>query len=209
MTSCDRLDDLRDYAMGELAQDARVGLERHLAGCGECAAELEALQLTTTALRSVADREIPQRIAFVSDKVFEPSPVARWFAGFWNSAARLGFASACVLSAAVVFAVAHRPAAVEPQTAAVTVNQASISRAEVQKQIDEAVTRAVAQVRSEDAATSAKLTAAALAQADARHEKEHRALLVAMEENLTVMQKRLSTYTMLAANDSVRFGDAR
>jgi anti-sigma-K factor RskA len=214
MTTCDRIDDLRDYAMGELAADARSRMERHIAGCGECAAELTSLQLTTTALRSVADREVPQRIGFVSDKIFEPSPVSRWFAdswfaGFWNSAARLGFASACVLAAAIVISVYHPfsrgPAPVQLSSLA----QTSISKADVDREINEAVahavTQAVAQVRTEDAGMSAK----ALAAADQRHEQQHQALLAAMDENMTILQKRLSTYTMLASNDAGRFGDGR
>src|SRR5579862_872358 len=86
---------LRDYAFGELPAERHPELERHLGICGECATELDRLRLTTAALRTLPDREMPQRIAFVSDKVFEPSPVTRFFAGWWNSAARLGFASAC------------------------------------------------------------------------------------------------------------------
>ena len=45
------------------------------AACGDCALELDQLRLTTAALRTLPDREIPQRIAFVSDQVFEPSRV--------------------------------------------------------------------------------------------------------------------------------------
>jgi len=42
-------------------------MEQHLAACGDCALELDQLRLTTAALRTLPDREIPQRIAFVSD----------------------------------------------------------------------------------------------------------------------------------------------
>jgi anti-sigma factor RsiW len=193
--TCERLEELRDYAMGELGAAERETMERHVAGCGDCSAELSSLQLTTAALRSLPDREVPQRIAFVSDKVFAPSPVAAWFGSFWNSAARLGFASACLLAGAIVFSVVERPAAAPVTTA--NVIQTGVSQADV----DRAVKTAVAQVKAEDE----KATAAILAAADQKHEKEHRALLVAMDENMTVLQKRLSTYTMLAANDE-RFG---
>lgn len=206
MTTCDRMDDLRDYAMGELAADARAAIERHIAGCGECAAELAALQLTTAALRAVPDREIPQRIGFVSDRIFEPSPVSRWFSGFWNSAARLGFAAACVLSVALVVTAYHRPASNGAGYRAV---EASLSKADVDREVDQAVANAVAKVRKEDSEINAKAMAAALAESDRKHEKQNQALLVAMEENLTVMQKRLSTFTMLASNDTGRPGDLR
>ena len=102
MSTCDRAEALRDYAFDELPAGERPEMEQHIAVCGDCAAELDQLRVTTAVLRVLPDREIPQRIAFVSDKVFEPSPLARFFGGFWNSAARLGFASACVLGAALI-----------------------------------------------------------------------------------------------------------
>ena len=187
MTTCDRIDELRDYAMGELALPAREAMERHVAGCGDCAAELASLRLTAAALRSLPDREIPQRIAFVSDKVFPPSPVRRWLgSGVWN------FAAACVLAAALVFSFYPRP-----EARPATVIQAGLTKADVDQ--------AVAQVKAEDE----KAAAAMLAAADRKHEAEHRALMVAMDENMSVLQKRLSTYTMLASNDEARFGGAR
>src|SRR6267154_2129862 len=97
MSECDRGEALRDYAFDELPAGERPEMEQHISDCTGCAAELDRLRLTTAALRILPDREIPQRIAFVSDKVFAPSPVVRFLGGFWNSAARLGFASACVL----------------------------------------------------------------------------------------------------------------
>jgi anti-sigma factor RsiW len=199
--TCDRIEQLRDYAMGEFGPDACTGMERHLAGCADCAAELRALQLTTAALRSLPEREIPQRIAFVSDKVFEPSGAARWFAGFWNSAARLGFASACVLSAALLVAVYHRAPAVNAPVAI----QAGITKADVDQEIQEAVTRAVAQVKAEDRRDTAEIVAAS----DQKHEQDRRALLVAMQENLTYLEKRMSTSLLLASNDQERFGGPR
>ena len=104
--SCDRLDSVRDYAFDELALGARAELEKHVLSCFECADELRGLQFTTAALHTLPDREIPQRIAFVSDKVFAPSPVARFFGGFWNSAAKVGFASACLLAGAITYSAA-------------------------------------------------------------------------------------------------------
>lgn len=198
MTSCERIEETRDYALGELSGEARERARVHTRECDECAAELRSLQMTTSALRALPDREIPRRIGFVSDKVFEPSPAARWFAGFWNSTARLGFASACLLAAAAVYYTANRP-----QAPVATVNLAAEIRKQVDSKVGEAVNQAVAQVRAEDARTTAEVLAAA----ETRHAKEHRDLLVAMDENLTLLQKRLSTYTMLAAD--MRIGDAR
>lgn len=107
MSTCDRLEELRDYALDEMAGPARPAMEQHIGSCGECAMELDRLRATASALRMLPDREIPQRIAFVSDKVFEPSRAARWFGGIWNSAARLGFASACLLAVALLVSAWH------------------------------------------------------------------------------------------------------
>ncbi len=93
--------DLRDYFLNELAAKERRHVEAHVKTCGECREEFDRLRVTQAALRSVVDEEIPQRIAFVSDKIFEPSPWKRGLAAFWNSGARLGFVSAAMLSCAL------------------------------------------------------------------------------------------------------------
>jgi hypothetical protein len=148
--------DLRDYFFQELSDPHRQRqVEAHVKTCAPCREELDRLRLTGAALHSLAEEEIPQRIAFVSDKIFEPSPWRRWLAAFWNSGARLGFASAAMLSASlVVFALrpapapvlsVMRPAAAEaPAPAPVTVTQASaVSEAEMQQRIQAAVDKAV------------------------------------------------------------------
>jgi anti-sigma factor RsiW len=195
-------EDLRDYAVGEIEADRQPALEQHLAVCGDCTLELDRMRLTTAALRSLPDREVPQRIAFVSDKVFEPSPVSRWFAGswfagFWNSSARLGFASACVLAAALVVFAYHRPA----DRAPVVIQTANV---DFSKQVNEAVAKAVAQVRAEDARmvqqTAEQMTKAAIEAANLKYEKEYQARMIAVEESFTVLQKRLNS-SLIASND--------
>jgi anti-sigma factor RsiW len=143
--------DLRDYFFQELSDPHRQRqVEAHVKTCAPCREELDRLRITGAALRSLAEEEIPQRIAFVSDKIFEPSPWRRWLAAFWNSGARLGFASAAMLSASlVVFALRPAPAPVlsvmrasvtAKAPAPVTVTQASaVSEAEIQRRINAAV----------------------------------------------------------------------
>jgi hypothetical protein len=191
MSTCDRAEALRDYAFDELPAAEVRGMEQHLETCEACAANLDRLRITTAALRSIPDREIPQRIAFVSDKVFAPSAAARFFSGFWNSAARLGFASACVLGTALIVSAYqyHRTASAEVRTV--------IQTADVSKQVDEAVARAVAQVRDQVRQEDARLTQVAVDAAEARHEREQRVLLDAFQ----VLQKRLNTNTLLASAD--------
>jgi anti-sigma factor RsiW len=181
ISPCGQTDLLRDYAFDELPAADRLAMEKHLAECGDCAHELDQLRLTTAALRMLPDREIPQRIAFVSDKVFQPSPFARFFG------ARLGFASSCVLAAALVVFAYHRPAPQQVVVAAPVVNNADVSR-----QINAAVSKAVAQIRAEDART----TRAALA----AYDRQNRAQWVAVAENFSVLQKRLNTDTILASS---------
>jgi len=94
--------DLRDYFLKELPEPEGKQVELHIKTCGACREELERLRVTEAALISLRDEEMPQRLAFVSDKIFEPSPVRRAWAAFWGSSARLGFASAAMLSAALV-----------------------------------------------------------------------------------------------------------
>ena len=198
MNTCHRFDELRDYAFDELAPESRHSLEQHIAGCPDCAAELDRMRLTTAALRLLPDREIPQRIAFVSDKIFEPSPVRRWLESFWNSGARLGFASACVLAAALIVSAYHRPAF---NNAAPAIAQTTAVPAYLSNQIDAAVAKAATQIREEVREEDARTLKAALDDSERKHDQERRALMVAMGENLDFMQKRLSTMTVLASND--------
>jgi hypothetical protein len=74
--------DLRDYVLDELDAAQRTEVETWLASSTEGRQEVERLRLTFGALLSLPDEEPPRRIAFVSDKIFEPSPwvrLARWF----------------------------------------------------------------------------------------------------------------------------------
>ena len=174
-------------------------MEQHIASCADCTAELDSLRLTTAALRILPDREIPQRIAFVSDKVFEPSATARWFSGFWNSASKLGFASACVLAAGLIVSGVLRNN-VSGQLAPAHSDIAAQVRDQLHQQVDDAVTKAVAQVRTEDA----RITQAALPESERKQAAERQALMVAMGENLELLQKRFNTANMLASLDASR-----
>ena len=100
--------DLRDYYLKELADPQRLQVEAHVKDCPACREELDQLRLTQAALFALRDEEIPQRISFVSDPVFEPSPLRRWWTAFWGSSARLGFAGAAMLSAVLLFSTVTR-----------------------------------------------------------------------------------------------------
>lgn len=141
--------DLRDYFLQELTDPQQRQMEAHVKSCAACREEMDRLQLTGAALFSLREEEIPQRIAFVSDQVFEPSPVRRWLADFWGSAAKLGFASAAILSAALVaFSInrTERPPMVAqaPAPAPQTVVQTVADAGDLQARIDAAVAKALA-----------------------------------------------------------------
>ena len=130
---------VKDYFFGELSPQDRRTVDLHLASCTRCQEELDALNLTQNALLMVRDEEPPSRIAFVSDKVFEP----HWYQSLWNSGPKLAFASSAILAAAILahgFQV-NRPAPPVPQAQA----QPSITEAEVATRVEAAVQKAVAE----------------------------------------------------------------
>jgi anti-sigma factor RsiW len=135
--------DLKEYFLQELPDPQRLQVEAHIKNCHVCREELDRLSVTQAALLSLRDEEIPQRIAFVSDKVFEPSPWRRWLAAFWSSGARLGFASAAMLSAAILFSALTRPAPAPAPVPQPVI--AGMTSAEVDQRIQAAVTKAVAE----------------------------------------------------------------
>ena len=151
--------DLRDYFLKELSDPQQRQVEVHVRTCQPCYDEMERLRLTEAALFSLRDEEVPQRIGFVSDKIFEPSAARRLWAAFWGSSARLGFAGASMLSVAILVSAMTRPAPAPASTPApVTVVQA-VSDAEIQKLVDTAVTRAVARIEKQNESQNRQLVA--------------------------------------------------
>jgi anti-sigma factor RsiW len=172
--------DLRDYILKELDAGARSQVERHLRTCGACRLEAERLRLTEAALHSLRDEEIPTRIAFVSDKIFEPSLLLRWWRAGWAPAGVL-------IAAAIVFAAVYRPAPVAVQSA--------LNPAQVRAEIAREVAQAVAAVEERQARRTAELLAAA----EKRYALERQADRLAAEEAFMVLQKRLNV-SYLASN---------
>jgi anti-sigma factor RsiW len=117
--SPDSKPDWKAYALRELNADAARQAETHLTNCSDCREELATLRLTLDTLSTLREEEIPRRIAFVSDKVFEP----RW----WQRVFSPTFAAAALVAAAILVHGAMRPG---------------------QAQVDAAVTKAVSQVEA-------------------------------------------------------------
>jgi anti-sigma factor RsiW len=153
--------DLKDYFFGELPEPDRKHTESHLAACASCRDELAALDLTRAALLSVPDEEPPRRIAFVSDKVFEP----RWWQRIWTSGPQLGFSAAALLAAAiVVHGFTMRPVA-PALTAAAVPDQ--VIEAEVAKRVGAEVARVLAASEQRQLARTLDLVNAKLREARA------------------------------------------
>ncbi|MEO8596293.1 MAG: zf-HC2 domain-containing protein [Candidatus Solibacter sp.] len=151
--------ELKDYFLEELPSPQRQQVEAHVRSCAACREELDRLQLTQAALFTLRDEEIPQRIAFVSDPIFEPSPVRRWLGAFWGSTARLGFASALMLSASIFYFAAARPAPAPVRPAVPTMAAGAPSPEQVQQQIQQAVAKAVADVEAREQLANKQLVA--------------------------------------------------
>ena len=117
--------DWKAYALGEMDRGSGREAEAHAATCASCREELAGLRLTLDAMATLREEEMPRRIAFVSDKVFEP----KW----WQKISPT-FAAASVLAAAILV---HG-----------FVREGGADNAQIQAQVDRAVTKAVAQVEA-------------------------------------------------------------
>lgn len=192
--------DLRDYLLDELAEEKRRQVDQHVRSCGGCHEEMERLRITHATLLSLREEEVPQRIGFVSDKVFEPSFVRRMGQAFWGSSAKLGFASAAMLSVALLFFTFFRQA---PAVASV----ASVNTSRIEAQVAARMSAAVEKAVAESETRQASKTAALLAAAEQRFERQRQADQLDMlnvKQNLEVLQKHYNVREMLARYEPPR-----
>jgi anti-sigma factor RsiW len=183
--------DLKAYVLGEVDRQEQTACENHLEACSACRQELEQLNLTKAALMSMPDEEIPQRIAFVSDKVFEP----KWWQTVWRSGPAMVFASAALLSSAIFVHAFARPAA--PAVAPAPVAQIDTGRieAEVDQRVQAAVAKAIADVEKREDAKTARI----LATAEKRYESQRQADLAEAQQTISLVKNQLGRM-MYAAN---------
>ena len=184
--------DLRDYLLDELAEEERRQVDQHVRSCGGCHEEMDRLRITHATLLALREEEVPQRIGFVSDKVFEPSGVRRVWQAFWGSSARLGFASAAMLSVALVFFTFFRQA---PAVASAAPLDTSRIDAQVAARVSAAVEKAVAESETRQAGK----TAALLAAAEQRFESQRLADMLSVKQTLDVLQKHYNVRENLMA----------
>jgi hypothetical protein len=195
--------DLRDYYFKDLAENERRLTEVHVKTCTHCREELERLRGTETALLALPDEEIPQRIGFVSDPVFQPSAFRRGWDALWGSAARLGFASAAMLSAALLVFSLTRPV---PQA---SVPAPAIARTALEADFSNRVNDAVAKAVAESEARQARQTRELLAASDTRHAIETQEMKLRFDQYIEVENKRRNTQ-ILASNEAADTnGDVR
>src|SRR4051812_3923594 len=155
--------DWKSYALGEFAARARQEAEDHLAACADCQDELAGLRVTLDAMATLREAELPQRIAFVSDKVFEPRWYQKWFL-------RPSFAGAALLAAAILVHAFVRPVGPPTNTAAqvdtraiearVTAQVSERLQLEMAVAVNAAVTKAVADTQKHDDQRTALLLSA-------------------------------------------------
>jgi len=189
--SCSQFD-AKAYFFGELAEADRRPAEDHLKACQDCREELERLRITRAALVSVPEEELPRRIAFVSDRVFEPRGWRRWL----ESAPKLGFASAAMLSAAILVHAFIRPAPVVTPPLVDTAAIETRIETEVARRLEAVVQNAMTEAQDRQAQNAAALVKAA----EERLNQQRQADLVFVGENFEYLRKKLGVY-YTARND--------
>jgi anti-sigma factor RsiW len=156
--------DWKAYTLGEMDAGARREAECHVADCSHCQDELAGMRVTLDAMATLRDEELPQRIAFVSDKVFEP----RWYQKMFL---RPSFAAAALIAAAILVHPFVRPVGMSSNGPAQQVDTRAIEarvtaevterlQSEMAAAVDTAVTKAVAETVKRDDQRTAMLLAA-------------------------------------------------
>jgi len=158
--------DWKAYTLGEMDARARQEAESHMAACSDCQDELAGLRVTLDAMATLRDEELPRRIAFVSDKVFEP----RWYEKLTQAFLRPSFGAAALIAAAILVHAFVRPVMVPVNTTAqvdtraiearVTAQVTERVQSEMAAAVNSAVTKAVAETEKRDDQRTALLLSA-------------------------------------------------
>ena len=187
-------EDVKAYFLDELAAPERALVEAHTRSCSNCREELERLNVTEKALLSLEDEEPARKIAFVSDKVFEP----RWYQKLWRSGPALGFASAALVAAAILVHAYARP------PAAPNVDTAQIER-RIERDVNARLEGAVARAVSETMAREDQKIAGALTAAEKRYEFQRQTDLAAAQQTIAYYEKKMNRW-LVASNEETRLG---
>jgi anti-sigma factor RsiW len=190
--------DVKAYFLGELTASEKSSLEGHVHGCQSCREELERLNLMRTALLSLEDEDVPQRIAFVSDKVFEP----RWWQTMWRSGPAMGFASALMLAAAILVHAYARPVV---QSASVSGVDTAQMEQRIQREVSARVDAAVAKAVSQTEARQTEQIAKVLQAAERRIESQRRSDMAVVQQAARLFEQQ-NARLMVAMNNDQRPG---
>jgi hypothetical protein len=193
--------DLNAFHFGELSGSDRTAAERHVRECAACAGELDRLAALDSALRMLPSEPMPQRISFVSDKIFEP----RWYQRFWNPGPAWGVASMFLVVCGLGLNLMYRP---EPLIVSKTTRVGAreveaLVEAEVARRMDTTVKAAVAQAVADSEARQRKVFKAELEKV----ELDNQAQVLSVRENVAFLQKKLNATQILSARSEV--GEAR
>ncbi|MFN0107149.1 MAG: hypothetical protein ACKV2U_34255 [Bryobacteraceae bacterium] len=180
---------LKDYVFGELSAAERRAVEAEVAADGALRDELARLQLTQSALFSLRDEELPRRIAFVSDKVFEP----KWWQVWLHSGPRLGFASAALLAGAIVF---HGFAQPKPVAAP------AFDQARFERRIAEEVTRALPVALEQAERRHRMQLASAIKEAEGKYQRLRQDDQMAMEASYSLFREKQAAMMVSYAQNS-------
>jgi len=182
---------LKDYVFGELNAAEMRAVEAAVAADVSLREELVRLQNTQSALFSLPDEEIPRRIAFVSDKVFEP----KWWQVWLNSAPRMGFSAAALLAGAIVF---HGFAQPKPMAPAAAFDQAQFER-----RISDEVAKALPVALENVEKRHRMQLAAAIKEADEKYQQLRREDQLAMAASYSLFtEKQAARLVAFAQNAS-------
>lgn len=184
--------DLKDYVFGELSAAERRTVEAACAADPALREELARLQVTQSALFSLREEELPRRIAFVSDKVFEP----KWWQVWLNSGPRMAFASAALLAAAIVF---HGSAGQAVPMAPVA---ASMDQAAFEKRIAEEVTRVLPVALEKAEQRHRTQLASAIKEAEGKYQKLRQEDQMNMEASYSLFREKQAAMMVSYAQNS-------
>ena len=165
--------DLKAYQFGEAKAVERRAIEQHARGCAACAGELERLILTQASLMSVRDEDPPRRIAFISDKVFEPKWYKRPLGPAW------GFGSIAALACAIVFHALWTPATIVTMSPMASV----VHKPTVPPGLSQAAVEAIVK-------ESEQRMRRQLAEAEKRHEFDRAAMVAGVNASFDELSKR-------------------
>jgi anti-sigma factor RsiW len=176
-------DILKDYVFGELDAAGRREVEAAVAADAGLREELARLQVTQSAMFALREEELPRRIAFVSDKVFEP----KWWQVWLNSGPRMAFASAALLAGAIVF---HGAAAGPAPVAAPVVQTAAFDEKQFEQRVRDEVARVLPAALEAAEQRHRTQLATVLKEAEGKYQRLRQDDVMAMEASYSLFREK-------------------